>query len=325
MRILQYTFYFLLIIASLSGVNNFAKANENPQSQPAAKASERLLMDIKALSNGRIITIGERGHLLISDDNGQSWQQKLVPTQALLTKLFFYNDNIGWAVGHQQTILNTSDGGDTWTLQRSSDNLDQPALFDIWFKDMLNGFSVGAYGLYLQTSDGGKTWHEVYQGELEDEEIGFSHFYSISFQPENQVLFLAGELGFMAQSSDLGQSWQKLQSPYHGSFFKILALQDGSLLAMGLRGHLFRSLDSGKNWQTINTGTIAVLQEALVLRDGRILILGTDGAMLLSENGGKSFTLNQRDDRIHLAAALELESQQLLLVGIKGVIKTSIK
>ncbi|MGX5173388.1 WD40/YVTN/BNR-like repeat-containing protein [Aliikangiella sp. IMCC44653] len=289
----------------------------------AVKAPERLLMDIKQVANKRLVAVGERGHIIVSDDLGESWSQKLVPTEALLTKLFFLDGQTGWAVGHEQNILFTNDAGETWTLQHASKNLDQPAFFDIWFKNKQQGIAIGAYGLYMQTENGGVTWEPVYQATLEDEEIGFPHFYSVAALDDGETLVMAGELGFLAISSDLGQNWRKLDSPYDGSFFNVQALNEQTLVIMGLRGHVFKSVNLGESWNQIETNTIAVLQESTKLADGRLLIVGTDGAQLISDDNGDSFKLSQRSDRVHLANAIALDQDTVLLVGIKGVLKTN--
>ncbi|TQV81512.1 WD40/YVTN/BNR-like repeat-containing protein [Aliikangiella coralliicola] len=291
---------------------------------PAIKASQRLLMDVQSIENNRLVAVGERGHILLSDDQGESWRQVLIPTEALLTRLFFIDGKVGWAVGHQQVILKTEDAGESWVVQYSNDSLDQPALFDIWFKNANNGIAIGSYGLYLTTNDGGKTWEDVYLENLEDEEIGFSHFYAVAYEPDSKKLFMAGELGFLAVSDDLGQSWKKMDSPYEGSFFDIIELPNGYLLTLGLRGHLFRSKDLGESWEEITTGTVSGLQKALVLPTNKVLIVGSDGTQLISNDFGKSVKLFQRDDRAHLAGAVALPNHEILIVGIKGVLKAQL-
>jgi len=322
---LKHLLIFIFAPVAIAHYGDLSADSEPGLSTVAVKAAERLLMDIKQVKGERLIAVGERGHILLSDDRGQSWQQKQVPTEALLTKLFFIDENTGWAVGHEQTILKTTSAGDSWELLHSADNLDQPALFEIWFRDESYGIAIGSYGLYLSTNDGGESWEEVYQATLEDEEIGFPHFYSLAMDEKSGHLFMAGELGFLAKSEDDGESWQKLDSPYDGSFFNIMTLSNGNVLAMGLRGHLFLSKDSGLSWSETDTQTISVLQESLLLPDGRILIVGADGTQLISEDKGETVTLIQRSDRVHLASAVPLTEKEILLVGINGVLKTQLK
>jgi photosystem II stability/assembly factor-like uncharacterized protein len=316
---------FISLLLSLPLVASESK-NDSPLSQIAQKASERLLMDIVKIHNGRLLTVGERGHVLISDDNGNSWRQVQVPTQTLLTKLYFIDEKIGWAVGHQQMILKTTDAGETWLVQNQSDSLDQPAIFDIWFADSKSGIAVGAYGLFLTTDDGGETWSEVYQESLEDPEIGFPHFYSVAFEKKSQKLFLAAELGLLAVSNDFGNTWTKLESPYNGSFFHISALTNGVLVTMGLRGHLFRSSDLGESWQAVETGTFSGLQNLLVSgHRNKLIIVGSNGTQLVSDDNAKSVRLIQRSDRVHLSGAVETADNQLLLVGNSGVLTADLK
>ncbi|MCW9000333.1 MAG: YCF48-related protein, partial [Kangiellaceae bacterium] len=197
----------IILLASIGSPVIGAEApetTENQRSVEAAKASEKLLMDIKQAANNRLVAVGERGHILVSDDEGSSWRQVIVPTQSLLTPHFFIDEKVGWAVGHKQVILKTEDAGESWSVQYQNDNLDQPALFDIWFRNSRNGIATGAYGLYLKTDDGGATWEEVYQDSLEDMEIGFPHFYSIAHEKKSGKLFMAAELGMLAVSDDLG-------------------------------------------------------------------------------------------------------------------------
>jgi photosystem II stability/assembly factor-like uncharacterized protein len=117
-------------------------ATADEQSEQARLASHSLLLDITR-ANDRLVTIGERGHVLISDDNGQFWKQILVPTRSQLTAIYFLDDRHGWAVGHDAVILSTNDGGETWSLQHRDKQYDDP-LLDIWFKDQNNGFAIGA-------------------------------------------------------------------------------------------------------------------------------------------------------------------------------------
>ena len=81
------------------------------------KAPTSLLLDIAAAGD-RLVVVGERGHILYSDDRGASWVQARVPTSVMLTRVFFLSDSLGWAVGHDGNILVSRDGGVNWELQR---------------------------------------------------------------------------------------------------------------------------------------------------------------------------------------------------------------
>jgi len=73
----------------------------------APLASRSLLLAI-APAGQRLVAVGERGHILLSDDQGQTWSQaESVPTRSLLTGVCFGNDGQGVAVGHDEVILTT--------------------------------------------------------------------------------------------------------------------------------------------------------------------------------------------------------------------------
>ena len=81
-------------------------------------ASKSLLLDIVA-AEGRLIAVGERGHILLSDDTGTSWRQAQVSTRQMLTAVHFPSPSRGWAVGHDGMILATEDAGENWLVQRN--------------------------------------------------------------------------------------------------------------------------------------------------------------------------------------------------------------
>jgi hypothetical protein len=131
------------------------EANKPAEIEPLAPVS--LLLDL-AVAGSRMVAVGERGHVLLSDDQGATWRQaKSVPTRAMLTAVFFADPEYGWAVGHDETIINTVDGGETWTRTHFSPEAQQP-LLDLWFANRVSGIAVGAYGAYFTTNDGGRHW-----------------------------------------------------------------------------------------------------------------------------------------------------------------------
>lgn len=73
-----------------------------------------------------------------------------------LEAIFMLDATTGWVVGTGGTILRTTDGGTTWTLQTSGTTVD---LNGVHFLDASTGWVVGDHGLVLATSDGGATWH----------------------------------------------------------------------------------------------------------------------------------------------------------------------
>lgn len=305
-------------------------------SQIAPLASRSLLLDA-VLAGERIVVVGERGHVLLSDDQAKTWRQAKVPTRAVLTGVYFHDSRLGWAVGHDQTILRSEDGGETWTRTHAAPEKEQP-LLDVWFRDAETGFAFGAYGTILASTDGGRSWaaqpfepkplvaKPQQQGTasladdeyLDDGAASDSHFNAVA-RADDGRLYLAAEAGHLLRSDDAGASWLELPSPYEGSFFGVLPLDGPTVLAFGLRGHLYRSDDAGATWREIPTSTVAMLTKGLRLDPRTIVITGLAGALLVSRDGGVTFELRQQEDRKGMAAALPAGEGRLLVIGESGV------
>jgi photosystem II stability/assembly factor-like uncharacterized protein len=289
----------------------------------SAKASRSLLLDVTHAGR-RMVAVGDRGHILYSDDQGKTWTQAKVPTRQLLTAVYFVDDQHGWAVGHDAQILASSDGGATWSKQFEDLKREAP-LLDVWFKDLQTGIAVGAYGALLETTDGGQHWQDI--GERLDNEDQF-HLNGIAYVKDGG-LFIVGEMGSMFRSPDDGQTWEKLEGPYQGSLFGVLGTaESNTLLAYGLRGNLFRSTDFGSTWQPIalqgERGPLEFsIANASLLPDSSIVLVGNGGSVMRSTDDGESFTVSNRADRISLAGVTEDDKGNLILVGQGGVRVTS--
>jgi photosystem II stability/assembly factor-like uncharacterized protein len=311
-----------------SGVEANDEANKPAEIEPLASSS--LLLDL-AMAGPRIVAVGERGHVLLSDDQGATWRQaKSVPTRSMLTAVFFADESYGWAVGHDETILNTVDGGETWTRSHFAPEAAQP-LLDLWFANRISGIAVGAYGAYLTTNDGGRHWASAkfapppartptHDGEAAPQEGDLPPDYHLNrIVGVGNRLYIAAEAGQLYRSDDRGATWRVLPSPYEGSFFGLLPIRGEGLLAFGLRGHLYKSADAGETWTELETGTTAMLTDAIAINDLRVVISGLAGVLLVSGDGGESFRLTQQDDRKGLSALLPGPPGAVVVVGEGGV------
>ena len=209
-----------------------------------------------ARADGRLVAVGEWGHVLLSDDGGGSWRQaESVPTRATLTAVTFADAKRGWAVGHDAVVIHTRDGGETWELQLQAPEEEVP-LLTVWFQNAEHGLAAGAFALMIETTDGGKTWRRRPFTPNPDEDY---HLNAI-FRGPGDSLFIAAEFGSIYRSLDGGASWERLHPPYQGSFWGGLAVGEEAFLVFGMRGHVFRSEDLGESWQELDSGTDQSLQ-----------------------------------------------------------------
>ncbi|HVL02485.1 MAG TPA: YCF48-related protein [Dongiaceae bacterium] len=328
----------LLLAALLAFPAQGANRKDELQSRPAvpsAKAASALLTDV-SVSGNHIAVVGERGHILISTDDGATWRQATVPVQVLLTGVFFANEQVGWAVGHEGVILGTRDGGATWEVQYANPykeftddeqanftdeqfnampRLGAP-LMDIWFRNENEGFAVGAYGMMLHTADGGRNWDD-WSSRLNNQDNW--HLNAIG-SVDGNTIYVAGEKGVLFRSQDAGQNWGPLQGPYEGSFFGMLVgLAPEQILVFGLQGNLFRSGDQGNSWEQIKSTTENSIMGGVRLSDKDIVLVGNSGVILTSKDGGLIYTLQITKDRQTILGIAKTASGKLLMVGQGGV------
>lgn len=290
---------------------------------PSKLASHGLLVSAADLGDS-IVAVGQFGHVVVSNDKGETWHQaKQVPTQALLTSVYFANDKVGYAVGHDATIIKTEDGGETWELKYDDAEAEMP-LFSVMFSDADNGIAIGAFSTALSTTDGGETWN--LQSVIPDpppplEGLEYEPHLNALFEGPDGSMFIAAETGFVFRSVDNGASWEPIKTPYFGSFWGGLTLADGNILLFGMRGNVWRSEDAGTTWAQVETGSRKSFGGSVVLEDGTIVLAGLNGGVAYSTDGGKSFEVVDRPDRKGYSAVVDGPDGSVLLFGEPGVVK----
>lgn len=256
------------------------------------------LMLSATVAGKRIVAVGERATVLLSDDGGIHYRQaQRVPVSGTLTGVSFANDRLGWAVGHGGVILNTADGGENWTVQRSDMGMDQP-LLDVHFMNAQHGVAVGLWSLILYTRDGGKTWSKGETPATDGARRFDLNLYHL-FAGAVGELFASAEKGKVLRSTDGGLTWVVMDTGYPGSLWSGVFLRDGSLLVGGLRGTILRSDDQGKTWQNLTTDSTSSVTGLSQLPDGRIVGAALDGVMLDSKDG-RTFAVQRAPDSVAL-------------------------
>ncbi len=298
--------------AAAGGEAEEPKVEVKPRAaEPMPLTAKSLLLDV-VHTGERYVAVGDRGGIVVSTD-GQKWEQMKVPVRAALTAVYFADAQHGWAVGHDATIVATTDGGKTWALQNFQPDLEKP-LLDVLFLDGSRGFAVGAYGLFLQTTDAGASWTELDAPSIREEEV---HFNALTRLGDGS-LFIAGESGMLAVSADEGKTWTKLTSPYDSSYFGALPVGDKGALVYGLRGNVYLAQDLRANkWTKLETHSVASMFGGTVLPGGELAMVGLNGVIFIADASGTVRSL-QTPTGTPLAAAIPVDGG-LLAVGESGV------
>jgi photosystem II stability/assembly factor-like uncharacterized protein len=265
--------------------------------RPSALAPRAPLAAVAA-AGARLVAVGQRGHVLWSDDGGERWTQADVPVSTDLTAVHFASAERGWAVGHDGVILATVDGGRSWTRQLDrralEPQLEKPgtetsapgtdlAFLDVWLDDERTGVAVGAFGLAVRTADGGRTW--IPWMDRIDNPRGL-HLYAV--RRVGGTLLVAGEQGLLLRFDPARRRLVAAGVPMDGSFFGLIG-SGRTVVAFGLAGHAVRSGDGGATWRRVPTGVGESLTGGASLPDGRLLLVTEAGQVLVSVDDGRSF------------------------------------
>lgn len=338
-----------LTCLGMSGVADAGEASPrlsalNEPAIMAPKASSAAMMAV-ARAGARLVAVGERGIVLLSDDIGKVWRQARVPVRTTLTAVTFVDEKSGWAVGHMGVVLHSADGGESWTKQMDGvqaaqlmksaasadtsplrtefekfaktlvdDGPDKPFLALHFFGDGKRGIVVGAYNLALTTEDAGATWRAL--GPHLPNPKGL-HLYAVGVA--GTAIVIAGEQGLLLRSESAGRDFAAIASPYAGSWFGLLGGPQGELLLYGLRGSVYVSADAGNTFTRSETGVLAAVSGGARLDDGRLALSTQAGTVLESKDQGRTFQAGASTPGFAITDIRQASDGTLVLAGLGGL------
>ncbi len=336
----------LLLHQGSSFAGEFAQILDTPAVH-SELAINNQLVDVTQVDK-RLIAVGQRGHIVYSDDLGITWQQASVPLSADLLAVYFPTATHGWAVGHSGVVLHSSDAGATWSKQLDGRQIGQVLLdhytklsaaqpdnqqlltllddakrmqnegedssfLDVWFANDKVGYIVGTFNLILRTEDGGNNWTPI----LENTENP-QGFHLNAINKIGDEVFIVGEQGLVLKLDQASQRFIAVPTAYSGTFFGMTG-KPGLVLVYGLRGNVYRSIDAGTSWAKVETGLPVSIAAASVDSAGSIYLLSQAGHVLVSTDDGATFILRPQEPLASVAGATTTTDNQLVVVGNRGV------
>ncbi len=198
------------------------------------------------------------------------------------------NQNIGYVVGEEGTILRTIDGGNSWNDQLSGiyNNLNS-----VMFIDSLNGWIVGEFGTILKTTDSGNHWQEIINQYAD-------YCLTSVFFVNQYVGWAVGGLGSNVENSasliikttDSGITWfeQGEKTSYLFSCFFIDETTGWTVGGTAADTNvILKTTDGGLTWEHKDINISGHYLRSVYFRDQYIgFIAGSIGLILKTTDGG---------------------------------------
>ena len=274
---------------------------------------DRLQINGMLYLDKRVVAVGERGNILLSDDQGGSWQPATVKPQRdlTLTALVALPDKSLLAVGHDGWIVRSEDEGANWSEVRFDGEIAEP-LLGIWSAGGNRVLAFGSFGKFYQSGDDGRTW------QAQPLEVDSAHLNGMDGGTDGRRM-VVGEQGLVLRSDDGGHSWHKLEPFYNGSLFGVVRLSPDRWVTYGMRGHVFVSQDFGQTSEPVKVGNqLPLYGHVLLPNDGGLLIVGAGSSVVRLDGKGELVSATRLPGLGTLTSAVMVGSR-LLVGGERGV------
>jgi photosystem II stability/assembly factor-like uncharacterized protein len=211
------------------------------------------------------------------------WEIVHLDTEATFSDIAFTDDaNHGWLVGNLNTLLETRDGGKTWT-PRELDFGEQRFTFTSVSFAGNEGWITGQPSVLLHTLDGGDTWERIPLSE----KLPGKPFLIAALGPQEAEL--ATDVGAIYRTKDAGKNWKALVLGAVGVVRNMSRNPDGQYAAVSSRGNFYSLWEPGElEWQPYNRQSSRRLQN-----------IGFDpnkGLWMLERGGQLQFSPTGRDE-----------------------------
>ena len=212
-------------------------------------------------------------------DGGKNWFPIPIPTVGFLHQFFFTSPVEGWAAGYD-VLLHTEDGGQNWNLALE---IPMGPIRSLWFVSPEVGWIVGD-GILFRTTDGGQNWEEQNLGTTNPP-------FSIYFFNENKGWFSTFNREVFI-TNDGGASWtlqfiaNQAVSSIHFSDDQhgVMACTEANTPAL-----LYWTDNGGDNWNEYTPEEVQEMESVRMDSHNTLWALGDKGVIFTSNNGGSSW------------------------------------
>ena len=201
---------------------------------------------------------GGGGTILKTEDGGRTWARKMARSdtpgrggrrggiRANLMGIQMINETTGFIAGSENTILKTTDGGETWigSSERARVGETRNNLENILFVSPTTGWVIGSFGTLMHTTDGGENW--------EKRDPGFdNNLFGIYFHDENTG-WICGQEGLILHTTDGGATWNQQKTESIDDLHDMIFVDATVGWAVGGYNSILHTTDGGQTWAVSN-------------------------------------------------------------------------
>ncbi len=241
--------------------------------------------------NGAVVG-GQDGRTWATGDAGMTWKSSETTISREDLAGVAFSGPLGWAVGPENALLNTLDGGQSWATV-SLENL--PSFTAASFADGSYGWVTGGGGLLWTTRDGGRNWGQ--------QETGVKKDLLAVCAVSRSLCFVSGD-NVIVKTDDGGATWRRVFQvvPSQAELDKpkdqraplpvvsALSFFDARRgWAGGSDGGILYSSNEGESWARVGTVTPAGVNALWFTTPSRGLAACADGQVYATENAGRTW------------------------------------
>ena len=275
----------------------------------------------------RIVTVGDRGLVLRSEDAGKTWVRDNLPDPVAMLGVAIVGDRTV-AVGQMGLIyVHSPESG--WKKVESPT---QERLLNVAGNNSGRVVAVGAFGAVIMSNDYGDTWTNAQPNWLEigDADAGGGALTGAAGEPtiyavqvfDDGTIFIGGELSFIVRSK-CGKNWQLVNQAKTSldeiapSINSISIRPNGIGFAVGQSGTVLRTRDRGASWEVLDSSATANLLSVTSLDSGEVVAVGMRSTIRSNDGGDSWSSMRSLDFPINWYSGVmsDAASGEILAVG----------
>jgi len=265
-------------------------------------------------------------HCSLLTASAATWTRHTSGTMAWLHAVYFLDQNRGWVAGSGGTLLDTSDGGQTWRklLPLTKDNLR-----DVYFADEKTGWLVAERDVLklktndeprtylLKTEDGGFSWRRVY---LNGSDVNARLVRAVFADAERGWVF--GETGIVFATRDGGAHWIRQPSPTKHLLLGGAFVDYAHGWLVGAGATILQTSDGGMTWQSgiVRDGAGARFTATSFVGNRLGWAVATAGRVFATTDGGRTWFEQRSNVNDDLLDVKFIDASEGWAVGAQGIL-----